>query len=120
MFANAKRVLWIDDNPNFLLAVRAFFRGHPHIELVTAESAGCGLRTLKEQTFEMVISDLDLPDMGCRDLLRGIRSHFPGLIFGIVSGKEDAECLSDLSEGLVFVRKKPIDLEEMEGLILTS
>jgi CheY-like chemotaxis protein len=55
---------------------------------VTAESAECGLQGLRKQAFEMVISDLELPDMGCRELLERIRSHFSGRTLGIVSGKE--------------------------------
>lgn len=118
MKAETLRVLWIDDDQRFLLAITAFFRGHPKITLLTAQNARKALEMMQTHFFHILVTDLDLPDMGCQEFLDKLRASCQGPTVGIVSARHEPECLKRCRQLLGFIKTKPVDLEEMERLFL--
>ncbi|MDD1723943.1 MAG: response regulator [Methanospirillum sp.] len=84
-------VLLVDDEQAILDIARAFLERHGEFSVVTALSASEGLQLLKEQEFDAVISDYEMPVMNGLNFLKTIReekNHIPFIIF-TGRGRED-------------------------------
>jgi DNA-binding NtrC family response regulator len=113
----SNQILIVDDNPHMtsLLAETLEFLDYKGISAKDGEEA---LRKLKEDSFDMVITDLRMPRMGGMDLLRTIKDKFPDLPvvvitgFGTDSSKDDA--LSAHADGFL---SKPFKVDEIKKLL---
>ncbi|MBW8847388.1 MAG: response regulator [Burkholderiales bacterium] len=68
------RVLMVDDHADVLEA-QARLLSERGAEVVTAESAEAAIALLREQRFDVLLSDLGMPGMGGYDLIRHVRGH---------------------------------------------
>lgn len=68
------RVLLVDDHPDVLEA-HARMLAERGAQVVTAESAEAAIALLREQSFDVLLSDLGMPGMGGYDLIRYVRQH---------------------------------------------
>ncbi len=66
------RVLLVDDHPD-VLEVHARLLSERGARVVTAESGEAALALLREQSFDVLLSDLGMPGMGGYDLIRHVR-----------------------------------------------
>ena len=66
------RVLMVDDHADVLEA-QARLLSERGAKVVTAESAEAAIALLREQTFDVLLSDLGMPGMGGYDLIRHVR-----------------------------------------------
>ena len=63
-------------------------------EVETASDVATALRLADEQTFDLLLSDLGLPDGSGHDLLRQLREHghqFPGIALSGYGQEEDVQ-----------------------------
>src|SRR5947209_6965393 len=65
-------LLVVDDEPSILTAFRRAFRNLP-VEVRTAESAAEGLALARDQRPDVIILDVQLPDMSGLEALRKLR-----------------------------------------------
>ena len=71
-----RRVLYIERHPADVdLTIERFAADAPNIVFETAGSAGEGLRRLESNRFDLVLTDLRMPDMNALDLLRTLRQR---------------------------------------------
>ena len=72
------RILVVDDDPVVLLVFRDTLRdlGDAY-EIVTAQSGFKALDEVKEEPFDLVITDLTMPDLGGIELTEAIRQESP-------------------------------------------
>jgi PAS domain S-box-containing protein len=69
----AKKVLYIEDNvPNLKLVERVLSR-RPSVKLVSAGEGGACLKLAREHRPNVILLDLNLPDMSGHDVLTGLR-----------------------------------------------
>ena len=112
--AKRTRILFVDDNPNLLSAVRRTLRGQA--ELVIAESASDALNTLESDPgIAMVISDQKMPGMKGIEFLAQVAQRWPHVTRVMQTGNADQEtAINAISEARVFrfLRKpyEPADL----------
>ncbi|MGM9480684.1 response regulator [Roseateles sp. NT4] len=66
------RVLLVDDHPD-VLEVHARLLSERGAQVVTADSGEAALALLREQSFDVLLSDLGMPGMGGYDLIRHVR-----------------------------------------------
>jgi PAS domain S-box-containing protein len=66
----AGAVLYIEDNPVNLMLVEQFLRRWPAVNLVSADTGEVGLARLRAGQFDLVLLDMQLPDMHGTELLR--------------------------------------------------
>lgn len=111
------QILIVDDNPHMcsLLAdtLEVFdYKG------VTAKDGEEALHKLKENSFEMVITDLRMPKMGGMDLLRTIKDSFPDLPVVVITGfgteASENEALSAHADDFL---SKPFKVDEIQKLL---
>jgi signal transduction histidine kinase/CheY-like chemotaxis protein len=68
-------VLVVEDHPANLTLFRRIFRRRPGVELLTAEVGAEGVRMAVRFRPDLVLLDLNLPDMGGEEVLAEIRRH---------------------------------------------
>jgi CheY-like chemotaxis protein len=114
---NSCQILIVDDNPHMtsLLAETLEFFDYKGIPAKDGEEA---LHKLKEDRFDMVITDLRMPRMGGMDLLRTIKEEFPDLPVVVITGfstevsKDDA-----LSAHADDFLSKPFKVDEIQRVL---
>lgn len=96
------RVLFVDDEPNILEAVRRSIRG-PY-EIVTALGGEEGLRRVDQgPPFTVVVSDLRMPVVDGMLLLKHVRERAPETIRILLTGNADTEAaIAAVNDGQLF------------------
>lgn len=78
-------ILIIDDDPQ-ILSLLARSSERAGFNAVTAADGREGQRRLEEQPFDLVITDLIMPEKEGMETISHIRRHFPGLKIIAISG----------------------------------
>jgi two-component system chemotaxis response regulator CheY len=68
----AKRILAVDDSATMRQLIRMTLT-RAGFEVVEAEDGAKGLQKATAETFDMVLSDVNMPNMGGMDMLRNLR-----------------------------------------------
>lgn len=112
------RILVVDDEEEIREMVRRHFRflGF-HVD--TAENGRAALAIMQEQRYDIVISDIMMPEMTGTDMLREIRKQYPMthviMMTGYVTLDNALTCMRLGSDTLIL---KPLeDLGELEGAV---
>ncbi|TWR92590.1 transporter substrate-binding domain-containing protein [Pseudomonas saxonica] len=108
-------VLVVDDHPanRLLMCQQLGFLGH---RFTTEQNGAAGLETWKENTFDLVIADCNMPVMNGYDLTRAIRQHEQALqrppctILGFTANAQPEERLRCKQSGMDDCLFKPISL----------
>lgn len=85
---SSMRILCVDDEANILSALRRLLRSQG-FQILTAESAGAGLKLLEENPIELVISDMRMPEMNGAQFLEAVRTRWPDTVRLLLTGHSD-------------------------------
>ena len=114
-------VLVVDDEPACLRLVERSLEGAP-FDLVIANGAKEALAVLAQRHVDVVVSDVDMPEMNGLELMKVIRAAHPAIVRIIITGNATMEkALHAINEGEVqrfFAKPFRADLflEAMESL----
>ena len=72
----APTVMFVDDEPRILKAIRRVVRQEPYRALF-AEGAGQALEMMGQTPVQVVVSDLNMPEMDGLTLLQTVRRDYP-------------------------------------------
>lgn len=102
MEATRPRVLCVDDESMVLDGLKRSLR--QHFTVVTASSGQAGLVELGEQEpFEVVVSDMRMPQMNGATFLRHCREQSPDTVRLLLTGQTDLEAaIAAVNEGHIF------------------
>ncbi len=107
------RVLIVDDE-KFIRDILADFLGMEGYVVRTAEDGAAALGELKNQAYDIVISDLKMPRMGGIELLDQISSAAPNALTVIMTGFGTVETAIDaMKRGAYDYILKPFKVEEV-------
>ncbi len=82
-----KRILFVDDQPEALQALQRTFRPmRNEWETEFSASARQALQKLDSQPFDVIVSDMRMPQMDGAELLKEVRRRYPGVVRIILSG----------------------------------
>ncbi len=87
------KVLLIEDNPGDAFLMK-FYLGEstsPLFHVSHAETVKAALDLLAENTFDIILSDMNLPDSFGVDTIKSILSKFPGNLVIVLTGLTDEE-----------------------------
>ena len=107
-------VLCIEDNPANLRLVERALQARPGIDLLSATRGGPGLELARERHPDLVLLDMQLPDMGGEEVLRVLRGHdgTRGIPVLVVSADATASRIEQaLAAGATDYLTKPLDLK---------
>jgi two-component system, sensor histidine kinase and response regulator len=111
------RVLFVDDEPNNLLAFKASFRRT--YEIFTASSAAEGLLVLNDNPVHVIVADQRMPQSTGVEFFNIVRNAHPDPIRILLTGYTDVEAIVDaINKGQIFrYIKKPWDELELATAI---
>lgn len=94
------RILIVDDEPQMLRALRSVFgRDRTRWDLVFAEGGRSALAELHRGAFDLVVSDMRMPDVDGVALLEAVRHDSPRTVRLMMSGAIDFDD-ADVARGL--------------------
>jgi DNA-binding NtrC family response regulator len=109
----AEKVLIVDDDKAFLqiLAERMQNRG---MEVSTAESAAEALKLLEKESYDAVLLDLMMPEMGGIEALQIMRKKQPEIQVIFVTGHPSvSKGVEAIKLGAMDFIPKPVDMSEL-------
>ena len=119
---NHRRLLLIDDDPNLILLVKDYleFRGY---KVITAENGREALEVLEQETPDMIICDVMMPEMDGYSLVKAIRedpktSWIPVLFLSAKGQSQDR--VKGLNIGADVYMVKPFEPEELVAQVESS
>ncbi|GAB4213001.1 MAG: response regulator [Rhodoferax sp.] len=85
-------ILCVDDEPGILSALRRLFRARG-LPVQVAGSAAEGLQWLEKQAFDLVISDMRMPEMDGVAFLEQVRQRWPDTLRLLLTGYADIQSI---------------------------
>ena len=114
--ASSRRILLVEDNNDGREFLRLVLQSHGHL-VESVATLGEGLARLEASAsnpFEVLISDVGLPDGSGWDLVRKARARWPHMRIGVVTGWEGSRAMTTDAD---FVLRKPIPPAELVALV---
>jgi len=117
-----KNVLIVDDEPAILMAIADYLEEFSDTFTVTsAENGRIAAELLADSQFNLVITDLKMPEMDGFELLAFISAHFPSLPVIVMTAFVTPDIREKLeSSGMLQLLEKPIDFEVLAQIINKS
>ena len=115
--SSRKRILFVDDEPNFLAGLRRMLRGYrDHWDLHFAESVNAALACCRETPFDTIVSDVNMPERNGFDLLAALKSDpltrdIPVII--LTGNAENDLKRRALDNGATDLLNKPVSMEDL-------
>ena len=100
-------VLYVDDEPTLLELGRVYLELSGTLRIDTAISVQEALGKIREQTYDGIISDYEMPGINGLEFLRHVRSHYNDLPFILFTGRGREEiAIEALNSGADFYLQK--------------
>lgn len=117
---NRPHALIIDDEPDIreLLEITLIRMG---IDTVSAKSVDDAHIALSKQSFDLCLTDMNLPDGNGIDLVSHIQEHYPKLPVAMITAYGNVEtAISALKAGAFDFISKPVDLKQLRDLVTAA
>jgi len=111
-----RQVLYIEDEPLNMVLMQEVFRGRAEWTLLTAEDGATGLRIARDARPDLVLADMNLPDMSGLALIGMLRADLQTRGLHCVALSADAmreQIEAALAAGFDDYWTKPIDVERV-------
>lgn len=107
------RVLVVDDEESIREFLEIMLRKEGY-EVTCAEDGQKALDTIKKKTFDLVISDLQMPNMTGIELLRNVKDQYPDLLFMMITAFGTTEtAVEAMKLGAYDYITKPFKIDEV-------
>ena len=115
----ARRVLIVDDHPSFRRCARSLLTSEGFEVVGEAEDGATALALASEVTPELVVLDIQLPDLDGFEVASRLLARTPDLAIVLVSSRDRSEYgpLVEASGARGFVSKADLSGEELERLL---
>lgn len=115
-----KRVLIIDDEPDIRELVEITL-GRMHLDTDCAENIARAKQLLQQQTYDLCLTDMHLPDGNGLDLVEFIQQHFPRLPVAVITAHGSIDtAIESMKAGAFDFISKPVDLNVLRKLVNTA
>jgi len=116
-----KRILFVDDQPNVLAGMqRMLHKMKDEWEMTFCESGKEALAIMEKQSFDLIVSDMMMPEMNGAKLLTEVAKLYPGMARFILSGHSDRELILQSVGNAHQYIAKPCDSEKLKQYISSS
>lgn len=112
-----KRILVVDDEPNSREGLSKILTKEGY-EVITADNGEAALEQAEKEAFDLIITDLKMPNINGMDVLEKIRESKPdiGVVIVTAYGEVDSY-LKAMTLGAYEYLNKPIKLDELRRVI---
>jgi len=116
------RVLIVDDDPaQARTLARAFAKFRPDLTILTSHNGVEAKRLIGERAVDLVLTDLQMPEMDGFELVAWVLNHSPGVPVFTMSGFASQEAAARLNLlGAVEYFKKPLDVKAMLNRVVDT
>ncbi len=112
-----KRILVADDDPSLRKTLTRYLKKHEY-DVIEVESGKQAIAALESTRFDVVVSDVHMPDGDGLDILRAVRRVDLDVPVILISGAPDVETASKALEyGAFRYLTKPLELEAVGKLL---
>ena len=112
------KILVIDDEVDMLMLLRMIIEDNTNYEVETTNSPTEGIKLLKEEDFDLVITDLKMPGMDGMELFDEFREIKPEIPVIIITAYGSPETASEaLQRGVTDFIAKPFKPKELRAVI---
>lgn len=112
------KILIVDDEKAIRLMLMDFLEDHYDVE--TAENGHAALDLLNQKSFDLVISDINMPGMSGPELLREVKSKFPGTKTALITAYNVDDYIKIAKEEIIsniIPKTVPFNFAELESII---
>ena len=115
---NIYNILVVDDEPSYRKAMKRLLNRDGH-SVTLAEDGVDGLRILENKEFDMVLTDINMPNMNGWEFLEKLDALYPDLPAAIITGylEESDVTNSKVDISTRKILRKPIKLKDIRELI---
>ncbi|MCP4298308.1 MAG: sigma-54-dependent Fis family transcriptional regulator [Proteobacteria bacterium] len=111
------RILIVDDEINSLTTISAIL-GKSGYLVETAQSGELALEKMRNQTFNLIISDYKMPGMNGEQLLKQVKKVAPNLPFILLTAFGTInKAVKAMKKGAYTYLTKPVNVEQMLGVL---
>ncbi|WP_395575078.1 response regulator transcription factor [Streptomyces sp. BK79] len=113
------RVLLIDKDPALCQEVRRALLPL-EVEVFVASTGGRGLESFQQHRPDLVLLDVDLPDIGGVDVCRSIRSASPLPVLFLSARDDDRDVIAGLDAGADWYLVKPVAARVLQSRVAAA
>lgn len=104
------RILIIDDDKAILNYLLVFLAQTQNFEVETLSDSAKAFEMIDKGRFDLILLDMDMPEVHGRDILKYVREKYPELEVVILTGVEDVEmAVESMKIGVYDYLIKPVD-----------
>jgi len=112
------RILFVDDEPNVLNGLRLMLRNRRiEWDMDFASSGAEALEMMAKQPFEVIVSDMRMPEMPGEVLLAEVQQKYPATARIVLSGQADRESILKSVGPIHQYLQKPCDEQTLHATI---
>ena len=116
-----KRILFVDDEPAILAGLQnLLYRDRKRWDMVFALGGRLGLAEARKAPFDIVVSDMRMPDLDGAMLLAAIKDECPATVRILLSGHADREAIVRLLPTLHQLLVKPCNAATLRDVLERS
>ena len=118
---SAVKILCVDDEPNVLSALRRMFMLEG-CTISVADSGAAALQAMANDRFDVIISDMQMPEMNGAQLLQQVRQQWPDTMRLLLTGTADlANAVAAINQGEIYrYISKPWNDDELLGVVKSA
>jgi CheY-like chemotaxis protein len=117
--AHRPRVLVIDDDPSVREVVRYLLAAFGY-ECHTAANGASGLARFDEGGWDLVLTDLEMPEMSGWQVIEAIRQRAPTMPIVVITAFSDPAVMRQASEWGVPVVAKPFSMATLKAVVVEA
>jgi DNA-binding NtrC family response regulator len=108
-----EKILVIDDSPEIVNLFSDFLRAEGY-EVDTAEDGGRGISLIERNSYDLIVTDLKMPDTDGMEVLKYIREHSPDTLCIILTGYGTVKnAVEAIKMGAYDYLTKPVKMDEI-------
>jgi two-component system, response regulator, stage 0 sporulation protein F len=112
-----KRILLVDDEENARTALARILAREGY-EITSAGNGLEALEQLKISSFDLVVTDINMPEMNGMSFLRELNSLYPGINVIMITAYGEVESyIEAMSLGAFEYINKPVRMDELKKII---
>lgn len=113
-----RRILFVDDEPRVLMSIRRMLHGmRNEWDMHFAERGSDALDMLAEEPFDVIMTDIRMPDMDGAQLLSEVKKAYPNMVRIILSGHSEKEMIFKSVRPAHQYLSKPCDANILKSTV---
>jgi CheY-like chemotaxis protein len=113
---NPPRILVVDNNEDLLSTIRGYLESHGY-QVITVATGLDAVRLLRSETFDLLVTDIVMPDISGLGLIEISKKEFPQLPIIAMTGYAEQVKGLILERSPEYYMEKPFELSHLLGVM---